>query len=165
MSEALITDLFRQNEWANHRLLEVCRKLTDEQLDTKAVGAYGTIRETLVHMLGAEQRYVARLDGPELEPRVHESLGFPGFDALALSATRAAEGMIERAGVMLGVTVEREINAGRFEMDTEVVFVQMLNHSTEHRSQINTILTALGIQAPGLDGWSLGQTTGRMRRL
>ncbi|OFW64816.1 MAG: hypothetical protein A2135_07045 [Actinobacteria bacterium RBG_16_67_15] len=57
----LITDLYRQNEWANLETLRICRGLSDEQLDSTAVGTYGSIRATLQHIVGAETGYAFRL--------------------------------------------------------------------------------------------------------
>ena len=35
-----------------------------------------------------------------------------------------------------------------------IILTQVINHATEHRSQIMSILTQLGIQPPDLDGWT-----------
>ena len=35
-----------------------------------------------------------------------------------------------------------------------ILLTQAINHATEHRAQIMTILTQLGIQPPNLDSWS-----------
>jgi uncharacterized damage-inducible protein DinB len=40
-----------------------------------------------------------------------------------------------------------------------VVMVQAINHATEHREQISSVLTALGVTPPDLDGWSYGEAT------
>jgi uncharacterized damage-inducible protein DinB len=37
--------------------------------------------------------------------------------------------------------------------------VQIINHATEHREQINSMLSALGVTPPDLDGWSYGEVT------
>jgi uncharacterized damage-inducible protein DinB len=34
------------------------------------------------------------------------------------------------------------------------VLIQAINHATDHRSQIATLLGQQGITPPGLDGWS-----------
>ena len=48
-----ITDLFRHNRWANLRLLERCATLTSEQLNATMTGGYGSIRDTLEHIVTA----------------------------------------------------------------------------------------------------------------
>ena len=40
-----------------------------------------------------------------------------------------------------------------------VVMVQVINHATEHREQISSMLTALGMTPPDLDGWAYGEVT------
>jgi uncharacterized damage-inducible protein DinB len=37
--------------------------------------------------------------------------------------------------------------------------VQVINHATEHREQIKSMLTALGIEPPNIDGWDFGFAT------
>ena len=50
-----LTTLFRHNRWANVRILERCAGLTDEQLDATIAGTYGSIRDTLQHIVTAER--------------------------------------------------------------------------------------------------------------
>jgi len=40
-----------------------------------------------------------------------------------------------------------------------VVMVQAINHATEHREQISSMLSALGVTPPELDGWAYGEAT------
>jgi uncharacterized damage-inducible protein DinB len=40
-----------------------------------------------------------------------------------------------------------------------VVMVQAINHATEHREQISSMLSALGVTPPDLDGWTYGEVT------
>jgi len=39
---------------------------------------------------------------------------------------------------------------------------QALHHGTDHRSQICTALTALGVDPPGIDVWNFGVQAGRI---
>jgi uncharacterized damage-inducible protein DinB len=163
----LIADLFRQNEWANLTVIDACRGLTDEQLDATAVGAFGSVRETLVHFIGAEARYVRRLGGAPARdlPRDEQ---WTGFDALEQVVRSTAAALLERARSVAGSTLELtdiadDDPARRYHVDATVVLVQALNHSTEHRSQLCTILTGLGIAPPELDGWTWGIADGRTR--
>ena len=56
-----LTILFRHNRWANLSILERCAELTDEQLDATIAGTFGTIRDTLQHIVTAEQSYFSRI--------------------------------------------------------------------------------------------------------
>jgi len=53
--------IFSHHLWANLRLFERCCSLTDEQLDSSITGVFGSIRETLLHVVKAEQSYFSRI--------------------------------------------------------------------------------------------------------
>ncbi len=101
----MITDLYRHNEWANLRLLEACRALTDEQLDTRAVGTHGSIRGTCVHLVAGEQRYIRRLGGETAAPDVRETDPFPGFDVIEAAVRDNARCLIDRASATQGTAI------------------------------------------------------------
>src|SRR5438093_13121271 len=63
----------RHGVWANEKLLDRCRALTDEQLGLTVAGTYGTIRNTLAHIVASEEGYLVRLLGSLLhEPPLRE---------------------------------------------------------------------------------------------
>jgi uncharacterized damage-inducible protein DinB len=39
-------------------------------------------------------------------------------------------------------------------MPVSLYLLQAVNHGTEHRSQVATVLTQLGVEPPGMDGWA-----------
>lgn len=169
----LIEDFYRQNEWANLRLIEVCRELTDEQLDATAPGAFGTIRGTLTHLIGAEAQNVRRLGATPNHEIASRDAVWPGFDALEEIVRSSANGLVERAHAVGGSTiiVEEEPSV-RVEIEADVILIQVINHSTEHRSQICTILTILGaLPSTGDDGqtivdaWAWSDAKGLARRV
>lgn len=41
-----------------------------------------------------------------------------------------------------------------------VVMVQAINHATEHREQIKSMLSSLGVAPPDIDGWDFGLSIG-----
>jgi uncharacterized damage-inducible protein DinB len=55
------------------------RKLSSEQLESRAAGTYGTIYETIVHLVRAEAAYLHRLTGELRLPsfRWDDSPGLP----------------------------------------------------------------------------------------
>jgi uncharacterized damage-inducible protein DinB len=44
-----------------------------------------------------------------------------------------------------------------YHVDPWVVMLQVINHATEHREQLKSMLTALGITPPSIDGWDFGE--------
>ena len=77
-----LPDLYRFNLWANLRLLDVCAELSDAQLDATTNGTFGSVRETLKHMLASEEGYARTLTGKSPTPRLEDLTQFPDFDEL-----------------------------------------------------------------------------------
>jgi uncharacterized damage-inducible protein DinB len=53
---------------------------------------------------------------------------------------------------------ERLVTRDGYYVEPWVILVQIINHATEHREQIKSMLTALGITPPSIDGWDYGET-------
>jgi uncharacterized damage-inducible protein DinB len=64
----VIADFFKFNLWANLRVLDACAGLDDARLDATIRGPFGSVRETLVHIVAAEEGYVQRFTGQRTEP-------------------------------------------------------------------------------------------------
>jgi uncharacterized damage-inducible protein DinB len=62
MSDGLV-ELFRHKTWATLLLIEVWQALHEEMLDATTPGTYGTIRDTLRHMVGSDESYLATVTG------------------------------------------------------------------------------------------------------
>lgn len=163
MANAL-TPLFEHNYWANLQLLEACSGLTQEQLAVTIAGVYGTPASTFIHYLGGEQRYIYRLCGEESPNPIRRDTPWPGIEAFAEHARWSGERLRRLAESVEPATVIRETQDGvDYEIDGQVVLVQAINHSTEHRAHIVTTLSAHGIAMPEIDGWNWGEATGRLR--
>lgn len=149
-----LVEMYRHNLWANLRLLDVCAKLNKTQLQASAVGTYGPIADTLVHIVGGEEYYLVLLTGRGMENRLSPGDEFPGIADLRRRARSSGEGLIAVASRIRSTRVLRGTGRrGPYEMPAVVPLVQAINHATEHRSQVMTILTQLGIEPPELDGW------------
>ena len=70
MTENFLEKLFEHNNWANQKIIEACSTLSDEQLDaTPHSVTKGTIRETVLHLVGAQYSYLKTLTLPVEERR------------------------------------------------------------------------------------------------
>lgn len=155
-------ELFRHNLWANLRLLDYCAGLSDEQLALTAPGTYGKVRETLAHLVGAESRYVAALNGTE-GARL-EANSFPGFDAVREIASASGAALVSFAeGGLPTDLVERDRDGKHWRIDSAHFLIQAINHATEHRSHVVSILTQNGLTPPDLDGWAYSESVGLIR--
>lgn len=160
---SVLTALFHHNIWANLKLLEFCEGLNDEQLGTSVPGTFGTIRDTLLHIVGAEVSYVHRVNGKlPGEPLSRDQ--FPGFEVLKHSAHWAGEELLQLALSARADTIvmpQRPPRSAQYPLAS--LMVQAINHSTEHRTQISTILTQLGLEPPDMTGWQYMDETGEFQ--
>jgi len=157
MSTALV-ELFRHNLWANLRLLDACSRLPDEQLDASAPGTYGRVRDTLVHLLAAEERYVTLLGGQQPEHPLREADGFPGWEELRRRALHSGEALVALAESVDPTRILRGERGGKpYAIPAVVPLMQAINHATEHRAHVVTVLSQGGVEPPALDAWAYGR--------
>ena len=149
-----LTTLFSHNLWANLQLFEICAKLTDEQLDSTLDGTFGSILDTWRHIARAESVYFSRVSTGELYNHPKDASEMTVAD-VTKSLRTSGESFIERAAkVGADETVRLDWEGTPRDVPKTILLTQAINHATEHRAQIMTILTQLGIQPPDLDGWT-----------
>ena len=165
MSRPLLSDAFEHHAWATLRLIDACAVLPAGQLDTTVPGTYGSIIDTLRHLVGADSWYLYRCGG-ESAHRIEDDEE-AGMDLAALR-----QAMTDQA------TGWRAVVAGEIDPDTDIVarrddgaemhaplgirLAQVLHHGTDHRSQVCTALTSLGVEPPLIDVWDFGAEVGRV---
>jgi len=161
----------RHGIWANERLLERCRALTDEQLDLTVPGTYGTIRKTLAHIVSAEEGYLVRLLGSLLhEPPLREpDLTLEGIAAHIAHVTNAVERLFAKGSPdpdrVIADTPLRRAGAPRFEMAAWAPAAQFVYHGIDHRSQIDTILSTHRLETLDLQIWPYAMELGASREV
>ena len=160
MSGSLLDDAFAHHVWATLRLIDVCQTLTPEQLDAPVPGTYGSILETMRHLVGGDTYYLSHLTGDPA--REIESAQ---MDLRELRAAMEADGgtwMEFLAGDLERDTVVKDVDGAGYERDASmgIRLAQALDHGTDHRSQICTALTMQGVEPPFIDVWAFGAATG-----
>ena len=154
MSESLM-ELCKHNVWASERLFDACEDLSDAQLDATSVGGYGSIRSTLMHIAGAQERCAVALaeTGPGLANRDRDP--FPGLDVLRDAVRASGETLLEVAARETpGQTATTVWRGETFTMPVWLLLAQAIMHATEHRTQIAAMLTQQGITPPPMDVWT-----------
>jgi uncharacterized damage-inducible protein DinB len=162
MTASLLGDAFAHHIWATERLIDACAGLTPEQQRTPAPGTYGSIIETLRHLVGSDGWYLSFF---REEPAPIDE------DAeVTLAELRSA--------ITANGAAWMELLAGELDPDRDIVehgegwdfhaplalrLAQVVHHGTDHRSQVCTALTSLGIAPPEIDVWDWGKATGRTR--
>jgi uncharacterized damage-inducible protein DinB len=165
MSKSVLEDAFGHHVWATLRLIDACLPLSPEQLDTPVPGTYGSILATMRHLVGGDAWYLTTLTQGRV-PEIDE-------DQMGLPELREA---MERNGVTWTQVLEEDPDpedlyvghsSDGFETTASVSIrlAQALHHGTDHRSQICTALTTLGIEPPGIDVWDFGFANGSVTEI
>jgi uncharacterized damage-inducible protein DinB len=150
-----LATLFSHNLWANLRLLECCAALSSEQLDATISGTYGSIHDTLEHIVNAEQSYFSRISTGQRRRRRPEGAPPLTIAEMTESVRTTGTGLIDWAQkIQADDKVPVEMDGTMRDVPKTILLTQAINHATEHRAQIMVILTQLGIEPPELDGWT-----------
>lgn len=161
MADSYLEKLFEHNNWANLKILETCAALTDAQLDAEPQSSTkGTIRMTLWHLVSSQDGYVSLMT--DKERRFHWGAP-PPFEDLRQSLEFTGEILLDlaRGGLPEPPGPQLQTRDG-YLTPAWVVVVQVINHATEHREQIKSMLSAMGITPPEIAGWEFGEATGNL---
>jgi uncharacterized damage-inducible protein DinB len=148
-----LIDLYRHNVWANDKAFGVAQQQDTGILEARAPGTRDTVMGTLAHLVRTEELYLALIEGKSrdsIEPlevymahdlawmrrRVPELGG--GYVRAIESATP------ERLSRRLEIAVKYPVTA-------RDGLLQVLTHSSQHRSQVLSWLSAQGVPTPDLD--------------
>ena len=165
MSRPLLEDAFAHHVWATVKLIDACAALNAGQLESGAPGTYGSILDTLRHLVGADCGYlsvltdgrVARIDegrmGPSELRAVMDRNGTAWSSLLAQDLDPDA------------VVVRRREDGSETHAPLGIRLAQALHHGSDHRSQVCTALTTLGVEPPEIDVWEFAWQAGRLREV
>ena len=162
MSRPILSDAFGHHVWASLRLIDACLPLTPDQLASPVPGTYGSIIETVRHLVGADCWYLVLLSGGKVSGVDEASMDLPALRA-AMAANDAAWAEIMDGSLDPDLdVVERGDDGSEFHAPLGIRLAQAIHHGTDHRSQVCTALTNLGITPPEIDAWDYAQAGGRL---
>lgn len=152
----ILRALFEHHFWATETLIHHLEGLPADRLDASVPGTYGSMIDTLTHMIDADSRYLLRMREPSPSPAEDRT----GISLAQLRSEMAAHR--ERWAAVLDELERGELSAqivGHASdypdtPDAEgLLLIQALHHGNDHRTQICSTLGALGEEVPELDGW------------
>jgi uncharacterized damage-inducible protein DinB len=147
VNEALV-ELFKHKTWATLLVIEALQGVDADVLDLTTPGTYGTIRDTLQHLVAADASYLTTITGKQpahplpdeqvpletLADRIRE-LG-PRWDDLARDPEAPS----------------REVTTGDgWRTPAAIPIAQAIHHAECHRGHVLSVIGAHGIELPGLD--------------
>ena len=162
MNRSLIADAFDHHVWATLRLIDTCLELTPERLETTVPGTYGSILGTMRHLVSADSWYLVDIGGGAGRGIEADDMGLAELRSTMERDAGAWSDLL--ANNLDADAVVKEVDeTDGFERDATVGvrLAQAIHHGTDHRSQICTALSSIGVEPPSIDVWEFGLTSGR----
>ena len=155
-------DAFAHHVWATLRLVDTCLPLSSEQLETPVLGTYGSILETVRHLVGADASYLFTMTGGRTSLIDEDRMDLPELRAAMEGHGAAWSQLVAQDLEPDAITVRRRDDGSETHAPMGIRLAQALHHGTDHRSQICTVLTTLGVEPPGIDLWDFADQAGRV---
>jgi uncharacterized damage-inducible protein DinB len=162
MTASLLDDVFAHHVWAIERLIDECAALTPEQRAASAPGTYGSIIDTFRHLVSSDGWYLSffREQPAPIDEEADVTLAELRS---AITTNGAAWKELLAAGPDGEADIVEHGDGWDFHSPLGFRLAQVVHHGTDHRSQICTSLTSLGLAPPEIDLWAFGEATGRTR--
>lgn len=144
--------LYDYGHWANRKLFDVIASFTPDQFTQTVAGGYGSIRNTLVHIMSADAGWLERCGGPKRGPRPNPD-DFPTLESLIKAWNRVEANLTEFLAGLKDEDLLREVEfsfdpSGKYSMPLGQLMHHAALHGVHHRGQIALLLSWLG-RAPG----------------
>jgi uncharacterized damage-inducible protein DinB len=164
---SVLRDAFERHTWSTLRLLDHLAGLGRDANDTAVDGTFGTIAETLTHLVDADARYLDRLDDPDLPPLAHRERP-EALEKLRMTVVGNADRWRSALDRLEAGTLHAAIgpHAAHPNIDPAetVLLLQALHHADDHRAQVCTALGASGADVPDVSAWAFWETVRLGRR-
>ena len=165
MNGSLLHDAFGHHVWASLQVIDACRRLTPEQREATAVGTYGSIIETLRHLIGADASYLHVLTGGKVDEIDEASMDIDQLRTVMVGLGPAWSDLLDGDLDPNAEVVRHRDDGTDSSAPLSIRLGQAIHHGTDHRSQICTILTTLGVEPPSIDVWDYADKDGRLNVL
>ncbi len=146
MTPEAIQELYRYSYWASERVWGCIMLLTDDQFTQDIAYSIGSIRNQVVHMIGAEYRWMFRIMGSSDTP---EQITYDDYPTRAATKTKWEYLKAHNLAYIDSLTqaqlnepvmyrlAHRGIDAQEIRWK---LLLHVANHATDHRAQILAML-------------------------
>jgi uncharacterized damage-inducible protein DinB len=162
MTRSLLEDAFAHHAWATLRLVDTCLTLSPEQLARAVPGTYGSILQTMRHLVGADRSYLFALTGGRIGGIDADQMDLPALRAVMAENHAGWSSLLAQDLDPELVVVRHRDDGSESHAPMGVRLAQALHHGTDHRSQVCTALTSLGLDPPAIDVWDFAEQDGRL---
>lgn len=156
ITPAYVQMMARYNRWQNHSLYGAADTLDDAARRKDRGAFFGSIHDTLAHILWGDTLWMSRFDGWE-PPTDKAGIVIADWEGLKQSRKAADARFID-----WGTRVSQSDLEGEFSWHSAVLrrdftkpkavcVMQVFNHQTHHRGQVHAMLTAAGAKPDDTD--------------
>lgn len=140
--------MFAYGYWANRKLFAVLSQLTPAQFTEPVAGSYGSVRNTMVHMLSAEWGWLDRCGGLERGAAL-VAADYPTVDSLIARWQSVEDAVREFLGKLRDEDLDRVVEFAIGSGPTQAMPLgQLMHHAAvhgvHHRGQVALLLRSLG---------------------
>jgi uncharacterized damage-inducible protein DinB len=153
-------DAFAHNTWATLRVIDTCLTLGPADLQTSVPGTYGSILDTMRHLVAADSSYLFVCTGERAPIEDEDRMDLAELRAATVGFGPAWSTFLAGDPDPDHVIVRHRDDGSETEAPLSIRLAQVVHHGTDHRSQICTALTNLGIEPPDIDLWAFGEAEG-----
>jgi uncharacterized damage-inducible protein DinB len=150
-----IQQLFTYNAWANQRTVAGCESISNEQFLLQVGGSFGSVRNTLAHIMDVEWLYHERWQGraPSSFPKADNYSDLSDIKARWKSIDADVNRYVGSlsANGLTRVLEFRNTKGTLLRHPLWETMQHLVNHSTYHRGQVTTLLRQLGGTAQASD--------------
>lgn len=159
---SVLADAFDHHVWATIRLIDACSGLGPDQLASEVAGTYGSILDTIRHVVGADCSYLALLSSGSVQEIEEAELDLAGLRAAMATNAPAWAALVAQTLDPDTIVVRHRDDGSESHAPLGIRLAQALHHGSDHRSQVCTALTALGMEPPAIDAWDFADSQGRL---
>jgi uncharacterized damage-inducible protein DinB len=147
--------LYDYNAWANHRSLEAAAALSEEKFLAPMGSSFGSVRDTLAHILGAEWIWLERFQGRS-PASLLDPTQFANVESLRERWDEQEARLLAFVRGLTQTDLDRvfEYKTLKFGVYKNPLWESMqhlVNHGTYHRGQVTTLLRQHGAQPIATD--------------
>ncbi|HLG15787.1 MAG TPA: DinB family protein [Blastocatellia bacterium] len=140
--------LYDYNRWANDQLMPILERLTPEEFTREVGGAYGSIRNTLVHMMSAQWGWLGGCGGLKRGPRLNPD-DFPTLGSIKETWDRIEQADREFLASLTDDDLERMVvypneRGEARSLPLGELMEHAANHNVHHRGQVSMMLRMMG---------------------
>ncbi|CAM2064431.1 DinB family protein [Sulfidibacter corallicola] len=151
----------RNNALCNLRLFRACKALTPEAYLAPRASFFGSIHNTLDHILLVDERYLLRLAGVVPGPARAEGSLYLDLESLREARHRVDREIWDR----VTASTEADLSKPAVLVDDHgqtvreprlIVWEHLFHHQVHHRGQVHGLLSQTSVAPPQLDEFFLG---------